>query len=57
MKTFKEKLAEEVASAVATNTTAGVASLDSSDPTNPPMFKKPKATIIKKILKRRVPND
>jgi hypothetical protein len=55
MKSFKEKLAEEVASSVATNATAGIASLNPSDPTNPPMFKKRKAKLIKTILKRREP--
>lgn len=55
MKTFKEKIAEEVASSVATNTTAGIASLNPNDPTNPPVFKKRQSKLIKKILKRRVP--
>lgn len=55
MKTFKEKLAEEIASSVATNSTAGIASLDPNDPTNPPVFKQRRLKLIKKILKRRVP--
>jgi len=54
MKTFKEKIAEDAA-AVATNTTAGVASLNANDPTNPPVFKKRQPKILKSILKRRAP--
>lgn len=52
MKTFKEKIAED---AVATNSTAGVASLNANDPTNPPVSKKRQPNILKTILKRRVP--
>jgi hypothetical protein len=55
MKSFKEKVAEEIASAVATNSTAGVASLDASDPTNPPVFKQRQSKVLNKLLKRRAP--
>lgn len=54
MKTFKEKMLEDAA-AVATNTTAGVASLNAADPTNPPVFKNKQKPILKKIIRRKEP--
>ncbi len=43
-----KKISED---AVATNTTAGISSLSTSDPTNPPVIKKPKKLSV--ILKRK----
>lgn len=44
---------EVVTSAVPTNTTAGIASLNPNDPRNPPVFRKRNPRLLKDILKRK----
>jgi hypothetical protein len=53
--TKEQKIKEEIGNTWGTNTTAGIDSLNSEDPSNPPVFRKKKTPrLLKDVLKRNI---